>query len=216
MGASSGGYGALHHISEKNTPFSVAMAIAPDSAFEISLLPDVYKTSETLKTISSVNDLRTKIADSRFRDSKIFFPALNSAAMSLCYSDTAGGVIEYPVDLETGEIREDVFKKWQERSSAFLKHRVSNLKEASLYLSVGRFDEHALYFGARRVRDVLSAHNIPHEYREFDGGHYKTMPQKSRLSNGSRPSGRNRETCSRANPVCRCNSLFITRCCVER
>ena len=40
MGGSSGGYGALALISEKESPFGLALAVAPDSFFDASLLPD--------------------------------------------------------------------------------------------------------------------------------------------------------------------------------
>ncbi len=179
MGASSGGYGALYHISQKNSPFGVAVAIAPDSVFEISLLADYYKVSEALKDIPDIKALQKKLSDSRFRDSKSFFSIMNAIAMALCYSDSFKGKINYPIDLNTGVIRADEFSAWKKKDPVeFLASNIKNLSDVTLYLDVGRFDEFSLQFGARRIHELLRKHKVSHQYSEFDGGHFKTTPRK--------------------------------------
>ncbi|MCB9073279.1 MAG: hypothetical protein H6623_06625 [Bdellovibrionaceae bacterium] len=179
MGSSSGGYGALEHISQKNSAFGTAVAIAPDSGFEISLLPDFYKVSEQLKTIKSVKDLREKLQDDKFRGSRVFFPTMNAVAMTLCYSDIKKGVLDYPIDLDIGAIEAKVFTQWQKKDPVyFLEERKAFLKKAYIYLEVGRYDEYCLYFGARRIEDVLRKNKVPHHYNEFEGGHFKTSYRK--------------------------------------
>lgn len=43
---------------------------------------------------------------------------------------------------------------------------------------MGRYDEYCLYFGARRIEDVLRKNKVPHHYNEFEGGHFKTSYRK--------------------------------------
>lgn len=177
LGSSSGGYGALAHITNKNSPFGVAMAVAPDSAFELSLLQDYYKVSDILKDIPTVKALRHKLADARFKDSKNLFPVMNSIAMALCYSEGSSQRIHYPIDLYSGVINEKEFKTWKSKDPAeFLKK--ASLKKKDIYLSVGRSDEFNLQFGARQIHAVLKKRKIKHHYSEFEGGHFKSTKRK--------------------------------------
>lgn len=179
LGASSGGYGALFHVAQNKSPFGVAAAIAPDSVFEISLLADYYKVSEALKDIPDVKSLQKKLKDSKFRDSKSFFPIMNAVAMALCYSETGKGKISYPIDLNTGFIKAEEFAIWKKKDPVeFLEQKLKNLKDVTLYLDVGRFDDYSLQFGVRRIHDLLKRNKIGHQYSEFDGGHFKTTPRK--------------------------------------
>lgn len=179
LGGSSGGYGALAHIASAGSPFGVAMAIAPDSLFELSLLPDYYKASESLKTIPDVATLKQKIVDSRFRESKSFFSIINAIAMALCYSQGDPTQIHYPIDLHSGEINKKEFTDWKSKDPVeFLTGSAELLKEKQIYLSVGRYDEYNLQFGARRIHDVLNQQKIQHQYLEFDGGHFKSTQRK--------------------------------------
>ncbi len=179
LGASSGGYGALYHVAQSNSPFGVSAAIAPDSLFEISLLADYYKASEVLKDIPDVKSLQKKLKDPKFRDSKMFFPVLNAVAMAMCYSETSNDTINYPIDLNTGFINAEEFATWKKKDPIeFLEENIVNLNTACLYLDVGRFDEYSLQFGARRIHELLKRHKIDHHYTEFDGGHFKSTPRK--------------------------------------
>jgi enterochelin esterase-like enzyme len=178
MGSSSGGYGALHHVSVKESEFGVALAIAPDSCFEISLLPDLYKNSEALRQIPTVAALRKKLLDPKFKEGRSFFSTMNAVAMSLCYGESKEK-LEYPVDLQTGALKEKQFSLWKKKDPVqFMEERASFLKKSNIYLSVGRYDEYSLYFGARQIKQTLEKNKISHTYLEFDGGHYKSIHQK--------------------------------------
>lgn len=104
---------------------------------------------------------------------------MNAVAMALCYSEAANGKINYPIDLNTGEIRAEEFSVWKKKDPVeFLAKAHAQLKSVHLYLDVGRFDEFSLQFGARRIHNVLAQHKIKHHYSEFDGGHFKTTLRK--------------------------------------
>ena len=177
LGSSSGGYGALAHIASPKSPFGVALAIAPDSAFELSLLPEYYRWSSILKDIPTLKALKKKWADQKWRESKSFFPVLNCIAMALCYSEGSPQQIHYPIDLHTGEVQKKEFKQWLAKDPVdFLKK--ANLKNKKIYLSVGRADEFNLQFGARNIHAGFNKKNKTHHYYEFDGGHYKSTQRK--------------------------------------
>jgi S-formylglutathione hydrolase FrmB len=100
------------------------------------------------------------------------FPAVNMIGMSACYSPNGTG-FDLPFDLETGEIREDVWQRWLEHDPVRLveKH-VENLKSLKLlYLDAGTRDEFGLDLGARILAKKLSEFNIPRIHEEFDDGH---------------------------------------------
>ena len=60
MGASSGGYGALHLVSQHSF-FSYCLALSPDSFFEQSLLPDIYKALPVIESLGGVGAFLKKL-----------------------------------------------------------------------------------------------------------------------------------------------------------
>ncbi|NQZ18166.1 MAG: hypothetical protein HRT44_02750, partial [Bdellovibrionales bacterium] len=57
MGASSGGYGALHMISQSDQ-FGLACAIAPDSYFQASLLPEILTAAPELMKYKKFSEIK--------------------------------------------------------------------------------------------------------------------------------------------------------------
>lgn len=178
LGSSSGGYGALMNGFHNTSSFGVFMAVAPDSGFELSLLPEYYKVSEFLKEIPDVQVLRKKLKDERFRNSKHFFSIMNCVAMALCYSDNKNTKINYPIDLQSGLVIAKEFLSWKKKDPVnFLKTK-KIAKNKFVYLSVGRFDEFQLQFGARSIHELFKKQKVKHQYVEFDGGHFNSTPRK--------------------------------------
>lgn len=179
FGASSGGYGSLHHISASKSPFGVAVAIAPDSHFESSLLPELYKAAPYLNELSSLKKIKQALELGTLKKRKIFFDIMNALAMTLCYSPLKKEEVQFPIDLKTGEKNEKIWKIWQEKDPVdFLKSRADNLKKKFVYLDVGALDEFSLYFGARHIKAVLEKQKTPHAYSEFVGGHFALGERK--------------------------------------
>jgi enterochelin esterase-like enzyme len=179
FGASSGGYGSLHHISVAKSPFGIAVAIAPDSYFESSLLPEFYKAAPHLEELSSLKSIKKSLQDGSLKKKKNYFDIMNALAMTLCYSPLKKGELQFPIDLKTGSINEKTWNLWKEKDPVqFLKNRAGHLKKKMIYLDVGTFDEFSLFFGARHIKGVLEKQKTPHIYSEFSGGHFALNERK--------------------------------------
>ena len=80
-----------------------------------------------------------------------------------------------PFDLQTGEIREDIWEKWLAHDPVRLVEKsVENLKifETALYIDAGTRDEFFLDLGAKILCEKLKNFDIPHIHEEFDDGHF--------------------------------------------
>ncbi len=173
MGGSSGGYGAFHLSSKYPEKFGLCAAIAPDSFFEASLLPDVWATFAHLKKLGGIEGVRAELMNGKLMKKKEAFQMLNAIAMGLCYAPKSGGV-DWPIDEETGRVRKDVFAKWLAHDPiVFLQDRIENVgKLAGIWLDVGVKDQFNLQYGTRQIREILIQNKIAHEYSEFDGTHF--------------------------------------------
>jgi enterochelin esterase family protein len=177
VGGSSGGYGALHLASHYPHVFSWLAASAPDSGFQWSLLPDLYKAAPYLQGRSIVALQRDLRDGSLLRRSEAH-SILNAVGMAACYSPSqdAGSPIEFdfPLDFESGELIPKVWRRWQAKDPVvFLKRRKTQLKKLSgIYLDVGRFDQYLLYYGARQIANILRDQGLTFTYVEFDGNHF--------------------------------------------
>jgi enterochelin esterase family protein len=96
--------------------------------------------------------------------------------MSVCYSPNPDSELGFdlPFDLETGEIREDVWARWLEHDPVRLvESAVENLKSLKLlYIDAGTRDEFALDLGARILCERLKKYGVPFIHEEFDDGHF--------------------------------------------
>jgi enterochelin esterase family protein len=102
--------------------------------------------------------------------------ALNILAMAAAYSPRPGATpfgIDLPCDLETGEFREDVWRRWLEHDPLRMVERHAEaLRQSRLvFLDCGTRDEFHLHHGARLFSRRLEALGIAHEYEEFLDGH---------------------------------------------
>ena len=171
FGISSGGYGSLIMGMRHADVFGVICSHAGDNYFEYSQMADFAKAFRRLKGVEPKEFVRNFWANEQ-KDSADF-PALNAIGMAACYSPN-GADFDMPFDLETGEIREDVWARWLAHDPVRLveKH-VENLKSLRLlYLDAGDRDEFALDIGARVFASRLRDHGIEHIHEEFKGGHF--------------------------------------------
>jgi hypothetical protein len=102
--------------------------------------------------------------------------AVNILAMAAAYSPnpTARPLpIDFPFDLDTCELKPDVWTRWLELDPVQMLDRYAdNLKRLRLlFIDCGSRDEFNLHFGARLFARKLKALGVPHEYEEFDDGH---------------------------------------------
>ena len=176
MGGSSGGYGALSLISEKDSPYGIAFATAPDSFFVASLLPELFHAAPELLKYKSFKELKKMIAAGELQDKKSFFNLANVVAMSHYYKTKKAfkrDWIDFPIDLHTGELKASLWKEWLKHDPVeFLKTRKKNLAGKTIHLDVGKYDNFSLQFGTRQIAKTLKAAKVKHSYTEFPGNHF--------------------------------------------
>ncbi len=175
MGKSSGGYGALIMAMRHADLFGLACSTSGDAYFEYGYLPDFPKAFRAIK--GNPKKLVEKMRNEEAKKGKDDFSGLNIIGMSACYSpnpESAFG-FDLPFDLETGEIRADIWEKWLEHDPVRLVEKsVENLKSLKLlYIDAGTRDEFYLDVGAKILCEKLKDFDIPHIHEEFDDGHFK-------------------------------------------
>ncbi len=169
MGKSSGGYGALIMGLRHADQFGLVCSTAGDAYFEVCYPSDFTKA---FRLIKGDPEGFMKRFHSSEKQSKDDHHALNTIGMSACYSPNGTGY-DLPFDMETGEIRKDVWSRWLEHDPVRLVEKyVENLRSLKLlYLDAGTRDEYSLDIGARVLAKRLRDYDIPHIHEEFDDGH---------------------------------------------
>ena len=174
MGKSSGGYGALIMAMRHADLFGLACSTSGDAYFEFCYLPDIPKAFRAIE--GNPEKFMARFWEKE-KKGKNDFPGVNIIGMSACYSPNQDSEFGYdlPFDLETGEIREEVWARWLEHDPVRLVEKtVENLKTLKLlFLDAGTSDEFALDIGAKILNRKLCELDIPHVHEEFDDGHFK-------------------------------------------
>jgi enterochelin esterase family protein len=182
MGKSSGGYGALIMAMRHSDIFGLACSTSGDCYFEFCYFPGI---AEGFRAINgNPRGLIEKFWNEFERKGKHDFAALNTIGMSACYSPNKNSELGFdlPFDLETGEIRYDVWERWLAHDPVRLveKH-ADDLKTLKLlYIDAGTRDEFALDLGARILCKRLKDFGVPHLHEEFDDGHMQIGYRQNR------------------------------------
>ena len=172
-GGSSGGYGALHLASKYPHVFALCGAIAPDSFFQMSLLPEIYTAWPHIKKWGGVKGVRKAIKEGKVLGRRESHTILNAIGMGLCYAGNAKGEVDWPINNE-GELMPTQWKKWTKHDPLnFLKTRQKSLKKIKhIYLDVGLYDQFYLQYGSRQIHKLLKSSGAKVEYSEFKGNHF--------------------------------------------
>ena len=172
LGGSSGGYGALSLASQYPQKFSWCLALAPDSFFEASLLPDLRAAQALADSMGGFKKLLALHKSGHLLRRRDGHQILNGIAMAFCYGEIIKGEPVWPLD-HRGQIIAKTWKKWLALDPLyFLKKRRSQLKKLKgIYLDVGDVDSFHLQYGARQLRSILKGTRFT--YSEFSGGHFE-------------------------------------------
>ncbi|MCP3914265.1 MAG: esterase family protein [bacterium] len=174
-GKSSGGFGALHIAMRHPGTFVAAASIAGDAHFEFGYGADFLNGVRGLEKAGGPAAFLAVFDE--FHDlSGDGHAALNLLAMSACYSPNPESELGFdlPVDLETGERKDEVWQRWLAFDPVVACERYADeLKQLRLlYLEAGTRDEFHLQFSARILARRLRELDVPHEHVELDGGHF--------------------------------------------
>jgi enterochelin esterase family protein len=170
MGKSSGGYGALVLGMRHADLFGLACSTSGDCYFEYCYQEDFAKAFRAINGDPKAFLERFWATEKK---GKHDFPALNVIGMSACYSPN-GTDFELPFDLETGELRGEICRKWLEKDPVrMVCSHVDDLRSLRLLLiDAGTRDEFFLDVGARILSRKLSDFGVEHIHEEFDDGHF--------------------------------------------
>jgi len=170
MGKSSGGYGSLIMGLRHADVFGLVCSTAGDAYFEYCYPMDFAKAFRMIK--GDPKKFMTEFWATE-KQSKDDHAALNTIGMAACYSPN-GADPEMPFDLATGQIRDDVWKRWLEHDPVRLAEKhAENLRSLKLlYIDAGTRDEFNLDIGAKILSAKLTTLEILHIHEEFDDGHF--------------------------------------------
>ena len=176
FGKSSGGYGAIMLGMQHPDVFGAVACHSGDMAFDLVLpsrLPQVrQRHPESGRAGKMVDRVRAQGQERRAATSKrsTFWRWRRRTPPTRSPQPLP---IDFPFDLETCELKPDVWARWLEFDPVQLADRYAdNLKQLRLlFIDCGSRDEFNLHFGARTFVKKLKALGVPHEYEEFDDGH---------------------------------------------
>ncbi len=174
VGKSSGGYGSVMFGMRHPEVFGLMASHSGDMYFELCYKQDLFTALRGLNTYGGLDKFWDEFPGMHPKSGD-FHPTLNAMAMAACYSPNpkAPHGFDLPMDLETGELRRDVWARWLEWDPVELidKHLEALRSLRLIYLDAGRKDEFNLQYGARIFCRRLKARGIPYVHEEFNDGH---------------------------------------------
>jgi enterochelin esterase family protein len=176
VGKSSGGYGALVLGMRHPEIFGVVASHSGDAYFEYCYLPDFPHFLNEVREHGGVRQFLRAFEVAPKKTGSLV-KAMNVFAMASCYSPNRRARqsygVELPFDLETGELRPAVWRRWLKwdpvRMAPLHARQLRRLR--FLFLDCGLRDEFHLHWGARVLSSILRGLGVPHVHQEFDDGH---------------------------------------------
>ncbi|MBI3913664.1 MAG: esterase [Chloroflexi bacterium] len=174
MGKSSGGYGSVILAMRHPDVFGLMACHSGDLYFELCYKPDFIGYLRAQKKFGGLEKFWQTFRDLHPKD-RDWGAMLNTIAMAACYSPNPSAPFGFdlPFDAETGEMRDDVWKRWLAWDPVFLVDQYADALRSLrlIYLDAGLRDEFNLQYGARIFCQRLKAHGVPYIHEEFDDGH---------------------------------------------
>jgi len=178
FGKSSGGYGSIM-LAMRHPGVFLAMADhSGDACFELCYIPDFGPALDAFRDAGGPTRWLEKFWANDNRRRRKWMKPLNILAMAAHYSPnpTAPLGLDLPFDLETGELRPDVWERWRACDPVNLvdRHKEALSELRLLYLDCGTRDEFSLHWGARALAAKLRRAGLSPRHEEFDDGHMST------------------------------------------
>ena len=176
-GKSSGGYGAIVQGMLHPETWHALADHSGDALFEFCYVPDFPKALAAIRQHGGPKRWLNWYWRQPNRRKSEFFPVLNTIGMAAHYSPNPKSKelgIDFPFDLETGEWRPEVWRRWKAWDPVvmMMDRYGRNLRRSRLvYIDCGTKDEWNLIWGARVLHRQLTERRVRHVYEEFDDGH---------------------------------------------
>ena len=175
-GKSSGGYGAMVTPMLRPDLFGGLATHAGDALFELSYLPDFRDTVRALRDEYEGSfdrfwaSFHSRPAFAKSNDAQL----LNTWAMAACYSANDDGSIDLPFDVETGQLRDEVWARWLAWDPVRMVevHADALRGLRAIYIDSGKRDQFFLDLGATCFRRALERIGVTDVFFElFEGTH---------------------------------------------
>jgi len=172
LGKSSGGYGAMVLGMRHPDVFQALACHSGDLYFEYCYLPDFPKALDTFRSHGGPAGFVKAWEKMPKRRRGDLDSALNTLAMASCYSPR-GRTFDLPFDLDTGEMRREVWERWKAWDPVeMLDRHARDLKKLRcVFLDCGRRDQFALHHGARIFAAKARSLGVRVVHEEFDDDH---------------------------------------------
>lgn len=176
-GKSSGGYGAMVQSMRHPEVFGALASHSGDIYFEFGLLPDLAKLHANLLRLGGLENYISQIPTFRPKDHNPFFSVLGMLCYGAAYAPnpTAPRGFDFPVDMETGALIDDVWQRWLAWDPVRMIDRPEYLEAFRgmryLYFDCGLWDDLNFAPGTRVLSRKLTAAGIAHDCEFFPDGH---------------------------------------------
>jgi enterochelin esterase family protein len=172
LGKSSGGYGALVLGMRHPAVFQALACHSGDLYFEYCYLTDFPKAIDQLRNFGGPQKFLKAWEKMPKRLSGSLHAVVNTIAMAACYSPR-GRTFDLPFDLKTGELRNDVWRRWKAWDPIVLLDRhARHLKRLDcVFLDCGTRDQFSLHHGARIFVQKARRLGVRLIHEEFDDDH---------------------------------------------
>lgn len=176
-GRSSGGFGALRLGLDRPETFGVIGSHAGDSAFDISILPELRAAAIEYRRAGGLGAFARAFLDEPRRFA--FGSGLLILAYAAAYApDPAAAYphVAIPIDPETGVIVPDVWARFVAHDPLERMRKDDRALRSArfVYLDAGDADEHGLQFGASAMAELLRSRGVAVHHEQFPGGHRGT------------------------------------------
>jgi S-formylglutathione hydrolase FrmB len=173
QGKSSGGYGAMITPMLRPDLFGGLATHAGDALFESCYAHEFAPAARALRDRyeGSYEKFWSQLSEnpptSGSHPSAVL---LNTYCMAAAYSPNEDGSVELPWDLETSEMRPEVFERWLEWDPVRRARTVPDALRTmrAIWIDAGKSDEYFLDLGALAFRKVLAELEVPDEVIEFE------------------------------------------------
>jgi S-formylglutathione hydrolase FrmB len=176
-GKSSGGYGSMVQAMRHPEVFGAFASHSGDIYFEFGLLPDLAKLHANLLKFNGLDGYISQIPTIKPKTHDPFFSVLGMLCYGAAYAPNpkAHRGFDFPVDMETGALVEDVWQRWLRWDPVRMIDRPEYLEAwrstKYIYLDCGLWDELNLTVGTRVMSSKLKAAGIAHDFELFPDGH---------------------------------------------
>jgi enterochelin esterase family protein len=177
-GKSSGGYGALALGMRHADTFGALASLSGDIYFEACFRPWFWNAVDTVNRYGGVREFLDAFLRAPKKKDEMIKALGTTVAMAMAYSPNPASPygFDLPLDLETGQIADTVWARWQQWDPFYMAERhVEGLRSMRLvYFECGSKDQYNSHHGARMLHRRLDQLAVAHEYQEFDDDHTAT------------------------------------------